>query len=446
MHGNGSKNSFYASPAEAQKAPPEEFLYLACLHEGTGVEAPDFIAVVDTAPGSSSYGKVIHETPMPNVGDELHHFGWNRCSSACHGPDRSHLIVPGFRSSRIHVLDVSTDPRAPRIEKVIEPDELVAKTGYTRPHTVHCMPGENVVVSALGDADGGSVGGFAVVDAKTFEVKGRWENGGTTPKFNYDFWYLPRHNTLISSEFGEPNAYEPGFDLEDVGAGRYGKGLHFWNLETRELEQTIDLGEQGLVPLEIRALHDPANGEGFVAAALSSNVFHWYRANGKWTADPVIDVEGVELEGWPFPVPGLITDIVVSMDDRFLYMSNWLHGDLRQYDVSDPKRPKLTGQLWLGGVIGHPGDSKRDLNGGPQMLQLSLDGRRLYVTNSLYSTWDNQFYPELRSWLIKVDCKPEGGMEIDEDFFVDFHVRPDGPARAHEVRLQNGDCTTEIFQ
>jgi len=31
-------------------------------------------------------------------------------------------------------------------------------------------------------------------------------------------------------------------------------------------------------------------------------------------------------------------------------------------------------------------------------------------------------------------------MEIDRDFFVDFHDRPGGPARAHEVRLQNGDC------
>jgi hypothetical protein len=64
----------------------------------------------------------------------------------------------------------------------------------------------------------------------------------------------------------------------------------------------------------------------------------------------------------------------------------------------------------------------------------------------LYSTWDNQFYPELRSWLLRVNCDPNGGMEIDRDFFVDFHDRPDGPARAHEVRLQNGDCTTEIFQ
>ena len=118
------------------------------------------------------------------------------------------------------------------------------------------------------------------------------------------------------------------------------------------------------------------------------------------------------------------------MDDRFLYFSNWLHGDLRQYDVSDPANPKLTGQLWLGGLLGKPSDAGRELNGGPQMLQLSLDGRRLYVTNSLYSTWDNQFYPELRSWLLRVDCDPNGGMEVDRDFFVDFHDRPDGP-RAH---------------
>ena len=127
----------------------------------------------------------------------------------------------------------------------------------------------------------------------------------------------------------------------------------------------------------------------------------------------MIAVDGVEQEGWPFPVPGLITDLVVSMDDRFLYFSNWLHGDLRQYDITDPAQPKLTGRLQLGGVLGRPVDGGARLNGGPQMLQLSLDGRRLYVTNSLYSTWDNQFYPELRSWLLRVNCDPDGGMEID---------------------------------
>jgi selenium-binding protein 1 len=439
MSANGS--SFYSSPQEAMEAPPEEFLYLACLHEGTGVQAPDFLAVID-----AEEGRIVHETPMPNVGDELHHFGWNRCSSACHGPDRSHLIVPGFRSSRLHVINVADDPRRPQIEKVIEPEEVAKETGYTRPHTVHCMPGDNVVVSMLGDRDGNAAGGFAVLDAKTFDLKGRWENGGERPPMNYDFWYQPRKNVLVSTEFAEPNAYEGGFDPADVEAGRYGHRLHFWNLEKRTLEQTVELGETGLVPLEVRWLHDPEAESGFVGVTLSSSVFYFERGNGGWEAEPVIDVESVPQEGWPFPVPGLITDVVLSMDDRFLYFSNWLHGDLRQYDVSNPREPKLTGQLQLGGVLGRPLDGDRELDGGPQMLQLSFDGRRLYVTNSLYSTWDNQFYPELRSWLMRINCLPNGGMEIDQDFFVDFNHRPGGAARAHEVRLQGGDCTTEIFQ
>jgi methanethiol oxidase len=438
-----SPSSFYASPAEAMRAPAEEFLYVACLHKGTGVERPDFLAVVD-----AEEGRIVHELEMPNVGDELHHYGWNRCSSACHGPDRSHLIVPGFGSSRIHIVNVADDPRRPTIDKVIEPEEIVRETGLTRPHTVHCMPGDNVVVSMLGDADGNGACGFAVLDARTFEVKGRWENGGPRPPLNYDFWYQPRKNVLASSEFGEPNAFEKGFDIEDVAAGRYGSRLHFWNLSERRLEQTVDLGETGLIPLETRWLHDPDADEGFIGATLSSTMWRFQRDNGAYRAAQVIAVENEELEGWPLPggVPGLITDSVVSMDDRFLYFSNWLHGDLRQYDISDPANPRLTGQLWLGGLLGKPSDAGRELNGGPQMLQLSLDGRRLYVTNSLYSTWDNQFYPELRSWLLKVDCDPDGGMEVDRDFFVDFHERPNGPARAHEVRLQGGDCTTEIFQ
>ena len=160
--------------------------------------------------------------------------------------------------------------------------------------------------------------------------------------------------------------------------------------------------------------------EGFVGAALSSVLWRFHRANGTWAADPIIEVESVPLEGWPFPVPGVMSDLVLSMDDRFLYFANWLHGDVRQYDVSDPANPKLTGQLWLGGVIGKPSDAGREVHGGPNMVQLSFDGRRLYVTNSLYSTWDNQFYPELRSWLLRINCGPNGGMEIDRDFFVDF--------------------------
>lgn len=39
----------------------------------------------------------------------------------------------------------------------------------------------------------------------------------------------------------------------------------------------------------------------------------------------------------------MITDILISLDDKYLYFSNWLHGDVRQYDITDRAHPKLTG-------------------------------------------------------------------------------------------------------
>lgn len=55
---------------------------------------------------------------------------------------------------------------------------------------------------------------------------------------------------------------------------------------------------------------------------------------------------------------GVITDILISMDDKFLYFSNWVHGDIRQYDITDPSAPKLTGQVFVGGSITKDGPVK----------------------------------------------------------------------------------------
>jgi selenium-binding protein 1 len=436
-HGPG-----FATPADAMRAPREEVVYVASLHTGTGVEEPDFLATVDVDPSSATYGSIVARTPMPGVGDELHHYGWQTCSSAfdCCELERRYLIVPGLRSSRVHIVDVATDPRAPRVHKVIEAEELKAKTGLSAPHTVHCMPGNNVVLSMLGDADGNDGAGFAVLDAETFEVKGRWEADGA-PRWNYDFWYNPRNGYLVSSEWASPSTFQDGFDLEHLAAGRYGRSIHIWDLDRRQVVQDIDLGEEGMIPLEIRWLHRPDADEGYVGAALSSTMWHVKRGpDGRFTATKMIESPTRDLEGFPVPVPGLITDLVVSMDDRYLYFSHWLHGDLRQYDISDPARPVLKSSVNLGGLFEeatHPNGTR--LTGGPQMLQLSMDGRRLYVTNSLYSSWDNQFYPDLRGWMLKLDAGDDG-LRVDPDFFVDFH-----PARAHEIHLPGGDPTTEIF-
>src|SRR6266545_4253465 len=439
----------FASPKEAMKGPREKLLFVTCTYLSTGTEKPDYLAVVDADPDSKTYSQVVNRLKMPKVGDELHHFGWNICSS-CHGKpgDRRYLIVPGLQSGRIHIVDAK-DPRALKMHKVIEPEDIAKKTDLSAPHTVHCLPSGEIMISMLGNAKGDAPGGFLLLDDK-YEIKGRWEKKTDNFKFNYDFWYQPRHNVMVSTEWAAPNTYLKGFDPKDVAADRYGSKLLFWNWDKREPSYVVAMGDTGRIPLEVRFLHDPEKGTGFAGAALSSAIWRFYpqpknnpAERVRFDADKIIQVEPVKVGKQD--IPGLITDLLISMDDRFLYFSNWLHGDVRQYDISDPAKPKLTGQLFLGGLIGKGRElGGKKLGGGPQMLQLSLDGKRLYVTNSLLSVWDDQFYPDLAkqgSWMLQIDCDTDkGGMKLNEMFFVDFKKEPDGPSRAHEIRYPGGDC------
>ena len=270
-------------------------------------------------------------------------------------------------------------------------------------------------------------------------------------KYNYDFWYQPRHNVMVSAEFGAPNAYYPGFKLEDVAAGRYGQRIHFWDLEQRKIAKTVDLGEDGLIPLEVRFHHDPDSSHGFVGAALSSNVYHWHKNGQGWELEKVIEGEPVEIPNFPVPLPPLITDILLSMDDRFMYFSNWLHGDLRQYDISRPGQAEAD----------RPSLDRRHARQGAarSTAARSRAGRRCSSSRSTASgstarpacsrRWDNQFYPqmdELGSCMLQIDCDTDkGGLKINPDFFVDFGKEPGGPARAHEMRYPGGDCTSDIW-
>jgi selenium-binding protein 1 len=76
------------------------------------------------------------------------------------------------------------------------------------------------------------------------------------------------------------------------------------------------------------------------------------------------------------------------------------------------------------------------------MVELSRDGRRIYLTNSLYSPWDAQFYPDgIEGWMVKLDTHPRGGMALDPRFFLPF----DSGMRAHQVRLDGGDASSDSF-
>jgi selenium-binding protein 1 len=456
--------SFYPTSKMAMLAAPEKLAYVALLASKTDGSS-DAMGVVDLDAASKTYGTMVSRVDMPHAGDELHHFGWNACSSCLcpHSPhphmERRYLVVPGMRSSRIHILDTKPDPANPRLVKTIEPEEVTKKTGYSRPHTVHCGP-DGVYVNALGSVDGNGPGGTFILDAESFEIKGPWEIERGPQYLSYDFWWHLGHDTMITSEWGTPAMVENGVNAELLLAGKYGHALHVWDLHKRRHQQVLELGPEYQMALELRPSHDPNQAYGFVGVVtslkdLSGSVWLWYReggnGNGAWKIRKVIDIPAEPADPALLPpllqgfkaVPPFVTDINLSLDDRYLYVSCFGTGELRQYDVSDPFNPILKSTVQLGGIVRrkpHPNSPDVPLNGAPQMVEISRDGKRVYITNSLYRAWDDQFYPDgIRGWMAKLDVNGSG-MKVDPNLFMTLdNFRP------HQVHLQDGDASSDSY-
>ncbi|XP_042641492.1 methanethiol oxidase-like isoform X2 [Tyto alba] len=398
----------YPTCQDAVKAPREEVAYVTCTYRETCIEQPDFLATVDLNPRSPCYGQTIEPVDV----------FW-RCNKA-------HLC------------------------------------------TVRSLPSGDILIANMGDAAGNGKGGFILLDGETFELKGNWENECEAPPTGHDFCYQARHNVLVSSAGAVPRRAGRGFNCDDFKKGVFGRRLNVWNLSCRSLTQCFDLGEDSL-PLTVKFLHNPDAAEGYVSCALSGVVYRFYKCErDNWEVEEVIRIPAKEVTGWIMPrMPAFIADHIISMDDRFLYLSNWLHGDIRQYELSKNCRPRLVGQVFVGGSILRCGPVTvcRDeelkcqpeplvikckrVYGGPSKLQLSLDGKRLYVTNSLYSTWDKQFYPNMvreGSVMLQIDVDTErGGLTVNKNFLVDFGKEPSGPCLASSIRFLNGDCTSDTW-
>lgn len=468
------------------KGPREKLLYVITVQPNLDEPHGDYLSTIDVDPESPTYSQVIFRTFTNRTGEELHHSGWNACSSCykldskcCSSsstsasagdiPVRDKLFLPCLKSNAVYVIDVGDDPRAPKIVKRID-GEVLLDHNVCAPHTSHCLPNGQVMISTLGDRDGNAKGDFILFDSKTFECKGTWTRGETA-KCGYDFWYQPYFNRMIASEWSAPKMFKRGFNAADFKSiNEYGRRLNIYDWKEQKLIQTIELGIEGLAPLEIRFLHDPKKNEGFVGCCIFSRIYRFYIPEGsdKYVAEKVIEVPDKIIDGWErsHEIGGTISDILISLDDKFLYFNNWLHGDVRQYDITNPAKPKLVGQLFLGGILGRPGvkiieDHEwkeqpippkikgKSLHGGPQMMQLSLDGKRLYVSSSLFSVWDKLFYPEMiehGGWIVQIDVDTEkGGLKLNENFLIDFGEEPYGPSLPHDIRYPGGDCTSDIW-
>ena len=200
---------------------------------------------------------------------------------------------------------------------------------------------------------------------------GRWEVDRGPQILAYDAWWHLGYDTLVTSEWGTPNTIEDGLIPEILLGAKYGRRLHFWDLHKRKHVQEIDFGPEYQLVFELRPAHDPTKAYGFVNAVislkdLSASIWTWYRDGDKWAVKKIIEIPAEPADPDLLPpvlkgfkaVPPLVTDIDLSMDDRFLYVACWGTGDLHQYDVSDPFNPKLAGKVRIGGIVSratHPG-------------------------------------------------------------------------------------------
>ncbi len=454
--------SFYPSPRLAMEAPRETLGYVALL-EPDQQSRPDALGVVDLDASSDTYAQIVSTLELGEPGAELHHFGWNACSAAlCPSSshphvERRYLLVPGLKSSDIHIVDTKPDPRAPKLAKTISAADVGHRTGYSRPHTTHCGP-DAIYVSALGNANGngGGPGGIFLLDCDSFEPLGAWEVDRGPQRFAYDFWWHLGYDTVITSEWATPDMFENGVVPEKLLGREYGHKIHVWDLRKRRHIQELDLGDEHQMVLELRPAHDPRHTYGFVGVVvsvedLSASIWTWYRDGDRWEIKKTITIPAEPADASELPpllagfgaVPPLVTDINLSLDDKYLYVSAWGTGDFLQYDVSDPMAPVLAGKVRLGGIVSRAGHPKADaLGGGPQMVEVSRDGKRIYVSNSLYSKWDEQFYPGgFEGWIAKLDVGEGGGMEVDPEFLVtDFDGR-----RPHQIRLEGGDASSDSY-
>lgn len=343
----------------------ETLAYVACSRVGTGVEGPEFLAVVELHPDSDALGRVVHRTPLPGTGDGLHHVGWPAAPAGSAGTLGGRLVLPGLFSSRLFILNLGADPLRPEVEAVLEPGVLARRAGYSRPYRVRDLPGGVVGVGMLADRSGEGPGGLAVLDGRTLEVLGRWEEGAPTGPV-HDFWPDPVLGVLLIAPWAAPRAFDRGLRAQDLRAGLYGRGIELWDLSGRRRLQTLAAGAD-FIPMTLCGVGE---GRGFVSAGPGRGLAAWGREGDEPVLRRVADHDGGEA-------PAGVSDLALAAEGRALYVSDWLRGDIRRFALTE-RGAELDG-VWPAGGDG----------AGPLRIQVSADGARLYATDGFHPAWES---------------------------------------------------------
>lgn len=363
---------------------PEKYLYVFCVD--ADAKDNDFLAVLDVDAKSSKYGTILYQLDLGSAGNETHHFGFT--------DDRTHIWGCSLFSNRVFVIDVAGDPARP---KLVESFDSTKATGLSGPHSPYALPGR-MLISFLGGKDGGVPAGLA-----EFTNDGKFIRKFDLPKeapYGYDVAINPDLNRMITSGFTPPTNYRK--PLAKMDLKQFGDKLLVWDFRKRKVLQTLTTAA---APLECRWSLQTDARHGYCNCALADSIWVWEGdAGGTYTTRKLCDTGKLPV------------DLSQSPDGRFLFVSCFASDEVQQWDVGDLKNPKLVSTL-------KPGVE-------PNMLHLTGDGKRMYVTNSLLSTMDraDDF------WVRLIRVGPDG-MKLDPKFNVDLTKFKTGPARGHDMLL-----------
>jgi selenium-binding protein 1 len=396
MIGNPATGETCLSPFVKRLDKPEKILYVFCVD--ADAKDNDFLAVIDVDVDSPRYGQITYQLDLGSSGNETHHFGFT--------DDRTHIWGCSLFSSRIFIINVAENPAQPKLEKVLE--DIPGQTGLAGPHSPYALPGR-MLLSFLSGKDGGLPAGLA-----EFTNDGKFIRRLDLPQdapYMYDVAVQPDLNRMVTSSFTPMGNYKK--PLAEMDLKSFGKELLVWDFRERKVLTKLTTGP---APLECRwSLKKDAN-YGFTNCALDDSIWVWEGRESQGREGEAPAEPGQYTARKLCATGKLPADLRESPDGRFLYVSCFFSNDIQQWDVSDLKNPRLTSSV-VPGVQ-------------PNMMHVTGDGKRMYITNSLLSTLDHSG----NFWVRLAHIGPDG-IKMDPFFNVDLMKFKTGPARGHDMLL-----------
>jgi selenium-binding protein 1 len=334
----------------------EEFVYVWTLGiEGLG-DGSDKLVTVAANPARPDYGKVVSNASVGGR-HEAHHAGFT--------DDRRRIWAGGLDTSRIFVFDVHSDPARPKLVRTI--DDFVARSGgVVGPHTFYALPGRMLITGLSNSKDWGGRTALVEYNNEGEYIRTIWLPEGA--EYGYDARVKPELNRMLTSSFtGHANYMRKLSELlgDAEAMKRFGNTMVVWDFHARKPLQTLAVPG---APLEIRWALRPEHDYAFTSTALTAKLWGVFRKpDGSFEAVEIGDV------GDPSKTP-LPVDISLSADDRFLFVTSFMDGKVRVFDVSEPRKAKLAYEREIGPQV--------------NMVSQSWDGKRVYFTSSLLGSWD----------------------------------------------------------